>query len=140
MPTLQQFLSFGLCGLFIVPAMLCSGCSHQQMHQSMLLQENRRLENALYVTHAQLTDLKRENESLRQTNGYGSSDESANIPTPVLKLNAPQKTRQSDKDENLNEAPSYEMPIIESPAVPGTTEVPDSLKSSQTIPLWTPQR
>ncbi|MDR3197570.1 MAG: hypothetical protein LBU34_06830, partial [Planctomycetaceae bacterium] len=51
------------------------GCTSQyqyQTEQSLLLQENQRLENALYVTHAQLVDLKRENDRLRSAKQFGN--------------------------------------------------------------------
>jgi hypothetical protein len=105
------------------------GCTSQyqyQMEQSLLLQENQRLENALYVTHAQLVDLKRENEVLRGTKSSGND-----FTLPTQPLTRP-KRNQSLPVENYEEAPPFAPPEIIIPNNnPGSDAVPDSLKSSQ---------
>ncbi|MDR0704692.1 MAG: hypothetical protein LBF88_06840 [Planctomycetaceae bacterium] len=108
------------------------GCTSQyqyQMEQSLLLQENQRLENALYVTHAQLVDLKRENDTLR---GVKSSEKN-DITLPEQPLTRP-KRNQSSPVENYEEAPPFAPPEIIIPNNnPGTNTIPDSLKSSKLV-------
>ncbi|MDR2704455.1 MAG: hypothetical protein LBC02_01630 [Planctomycetaceae bacterium] len=115
--------------LLIFPMVL--GCTSQyqyQMEQSLLLQENRRLENALYVTHAQLVDLKRENDALRGTKSSGN-----NITLPEQPLTRP-KRNQSLPVENDEEAPPFAPPEIIIPKnTPGSETIPDSLKSSKLV-------
>jgi hypothetical protein len=111
--------------LFIV--CLAAGCVNPQMHQSLLIHENRRLEDALYAVHAQVADLKRENGRLReqQANGFfGSSDQS----------------RVGSWNDHLSDYPSVEMPKVILPIGTGTTEVPETLRGSQTVPDWSPDR
>jgi len=107
--------------LFI--AFMAAGCTNSQLHQSLLMHENRRLEDALYVAHAQVTDLKRENDLLREQQGNV-------FPDP------PERSRVNPWEDRI--------PTIEVPKVilddPGTTEVPALLRGSQAIPLWTPVR
>ncbi|MDR0611175.1 MAG: hypothetical protein LBG58_13780 [Planctomycetaceae bacterium] len=106
------------------------GCTSQyqyQVEQSLLLQENQRLENALYVTHAQLVDLKRENDTLR---GVKSSEKN-NLTLPEQPLTRP-KRNQATPVEDYDEAPLFTPPEIIIPKeTPGSNTVPDSLKSSQ---------
>ncbi|MDR2441706.1 MAG: hypothetical protein LBE12_20275 [Planctomycetaceae bacterium] len=105
------------------------GCTSQyqyRMEQSLLLQENQRLENALYVTHAQLVDLKRENDSLRGVKSSGN-----NLTQPEQPLIRPKRNKLSP-EENYEEAPPFAPPEIIIPNDnPGSATVPDSLKSSQ---------
>jgi hypothetical protein len=118
---------FGISLLFIFSA----GCANQQLHQTLLLHENQRLEEALYVTHAQLADLKRENDELRNSQtGYDET-----IVPPKRSYNS-----LPSPDQDLMEAPPFEMPKVILPDQPGTMEVPDSLKGSQSIPVWKPAR
>ncbi|MDR1964862.1 MAG: hypothetical protein LBQ50_13910 [Planctomycetaceae bacterium] len=126
----------------------CTSRYQYEVDQSLLLQENRRLENALYVTHAQLVDLKRENESLRNTTLRKS-----NASLPQEPLTRPKRI-QSPPVENYDEAPPFEPPEIIIPnEIPGSNAVPDSLKSSQILlpkivlsseekspPVWSPTR
>ncbi len=58
-------------GIFVtaVLALFFSGCANRQMQRvehSLLLEENRRLEQALYEAHAQLDNLQYENEELQR--------------------------------------------------------------------------
>jgi len=105
-------------------ACISAGCTNTQLHQSLLMHENRRLEDALYVAHAQVTDLRRENDLLReqQENVYHNP------------------TEQSREDPWKNIVPTIEMPKVFLDEDSGTTEVPALLRGSQSIPLWTPVR
>ncbi|MDR2754718.1 MAG: hypothetical protein LBC20_03340 [Planctomycetaceae bacterium] len=106
------------------------GCTSQyqyQMEQSLLLQENQRLENALYVTHTQLVDLKRENEMLR-----GTKQSESDFTLPKQPLARPKRI--SSPVENDEEAPPFVPPEIIIPKdTPGSETIPDSLKSSQLV-------
>ncbi len=103
---------------------LLVGCSNQYQYQvdhSLLLQENQRLESALYVTHTQLVDLKNENDRLKTMLGQ-SSESSASKP------GKPMERRSTD---NYDEAPAYESPKVSIPAnAPPSTTIPDALKGS----------
>ncbi|MDR0338037.1 MAG: hypothetical protein LBI18_13205 [Planctomycetaceae bacterium] len=118
---------------FLLIFSLFLGCTSQyqyQMEQSLLLQENRRLENALYVTHTQLVDLKRENDVLR---GSKQSKSERKLPEqPLLRS----KQKSSSPVEDYEEAPPFAPPEIIIPTeIPGSKTVPDSLKSSKlTLP------
>jgi len=107
--------------LFI--AFMAAGCTNSQLHQSLLMHENRQLEDALYAAHAQVADLRRENDVLReqQENVY---------PDPL----GPSPAKPWE-----DRIPTIEVPkvILEES---GTTEVPELLRGSQAIPLWTPVR
>jgi len=109
--------------LFI--ALIAAGCSNSQLHQSLLMHENRQLENALYAAHAQVADLKRENNALRGQQA-GEFHE------------APRRSRNDSWDEDWNNF--IEMPSVILPEEPGTTELPDFLRGSQTLPTWSPRR
>ena len=103
-----------------------AGCTSTQLNQSLLIHENQRLEDALYVAHARLADLQRENDSLRnqQNESFGSSG------------------RSSDGlwDEGFDFSP-LEMPTVILPGDNhGTTEVPESLKGSHMFHVWMPAR
>lgn len=113
--------------LLIFSAVLgCTSRYQYQAEQSLLLQENHRLENALYVTHTQLVDLKRENEILR-----GSKQSVNDLTLPEQPLTRPKRIS-SPSIENTEEAPPFVPPEIIIPnETPGSNTVPDSLKSSQ---------
>ena len=111
--------------LFIVLAV--AGCASSQLHQSLLLQENRRLEDALYVAHTQATDLKRENDLLRKRQANG-----------VLELPGHSYLESLEDELDINQP--FEMPKVILPSEPGTTEVPEALRGSQAIPIWKPRR
>ena len=103
-----------------------SGCANTNLHQSLLLHENRQLEDALYTAHAQLADLKRENNSLRI-----HSSEYQNVPIH----------NNRDVWENEQELfPPFEMPRIILPDESGTTELPALLRETQAMPIWSPVR
>jgi hypothetical protein len=113
-------------GFSLVIAFVASGCN-SQLHQSLLLHENRRLEDALYVSHAQVAHLQRENISLREQQG------SEIFPSPG-------RTHSKTWDEDIDLIPPVEMPRVILPSELETTEVPETLKGSQMIPIWTPLR
>lgn len=117
-------ITFGT-SLFI--ALAAAGCGSSQLHQSLLLHENRRLEDALYTAHAQVADLRRENDALRkqQENEY---------------LEPSGHSRTGSLDDDLDILPPLEMPKVILPHEPGRTEIPEALKGSQTIPIWSPRR
>ena len=108
--------------LFI--ACLSAGCTNSQLHQSLLMHENRRLEDALYVAQAQVADLSRENDWLR--------DQQENV------YSAPAKQSREDPWNDI--VPTIEMPKMILDEESGTTEVPSLLRGSQAVPLWTPVR
>ena len=114
-------------GTSLFVACIAAGCGNSQLHQSLLLHENRRLEDALYVSHVQIADLQRENSMLRTRQG-GEFRQS------------PRRDQHDSWDEDFELVPPVEMPKIFLPSGSGTTDVPDSLRGSQTIPVWTPQR
>ena len=109
--------------LFI--AIVTAGCASTQLHQSLLLHENRQLEDALYAAHAQLADLKRENNSLRQ-------QQSSGLPEPPI-----HNSTDAWEDDLF---PPFEMPKIILPEEPGSTVLPELLRDSQTIHIWSPVR
>ena len=113
-------------GVSLFVACVAAGCGNSQLHQSLLLHENRRLEDALYVSHVQIADLQRENSMLRTQQGGEF-------------IKSPGRGRSNSWDD-LELTEPVEMPKIMLPSGSGTTDVPDSLRGSQTIPVWTPQR
>ncbi len=118
---------------------LCIGCTgryQHQMDQSLLLQENQRLEEALYVTHAQLIDLKRENEAIKnvKSSAAGSLEP---VVTPALRSQRYEPMPRDDYDE----APPYQAPQITIPDDAPVMEMPpESLKGGLIIPPWSPTR
>ena len=109
----------------------CANRYHHQVDQSLLLQENQLLENALYVTHTQLVDMKRENDRLKTM--LGQSDDGS-----ISQRGKPMERRPTD---NYDEAPLYEVPKVSVPLTPPSTTLPDVLKGSTNIPPeWTPNR
>ncbi len=108
------------------------------MDQSLLLQENQRLEEALYVTHAQLVDLKRENEALKivkRTDGSGNS--ATPVTMPALRSQRYEPLLRDDFDE----APPFQAPQVTIPEnETGTETLPDSLKGGLLLPPWSPTR
>jgi hypothetical protein len=110
----------------LVIAFAAIGCN-SQLHQSLLIHENRRLEDALYVSQAQVAQLKRENNSLW---------EQQRNETPL----SPDRSRSGTWDDDLDLIPPVEMPKVIVPGGSGTTEVPDFMKGSQAVPVWTPRR
>ena len=111
-------------GTLLFMFLVAAGCASSQLHQSLLLQENQRLEDALYVAHAQVTDLKRENDLLRRTSATET-------------VEPPKRSFNRSLDDELDIVPPFEMPKV---ILPGTTEIPESMKGSQTIPIWKPRR
>lgn len=105
----------------------CTSRYQHQMDQSLLLQENQRLEEALYVTHTQLVDLKRENEALKAMQIGGSGSPTKAI-APAIRPRRAEPTPRDDYDE----APPYQAPKVTIPDnAPVSDTLPDALKSSQ---------
>jgi len=117
-------------GTSLLLAFITLGCANSQMHQSLLMHENRRLEDALYVAHAQLSQLKQENDVLR---GRQTGE--------ILEL--PTRSRSDswwDDGFDFDSTQPFEMPTVILPDESETSEVPDVLKGSQTLPIWSPVR
>jgi len=109
----------GFLALLVLASLVgCSNRYQYQVDQSLLLKENQRLENALYVTHTQLVDMKRENDRLKTM--LGQSDDGSNRGKPL-------ERRPTD---NYDEAPPYEPPKVSIPSGPPSTTLPDILKGS----------
>jgi hypothetical protein len=112
-----------------------NGCANHSSNRNQvdnpLLQANRRLEEALVITHNQLVDLKRENELLK-ANAANSMDED----TMQLPIIHQERTKQPPSN-----SPIVPPQIIIPDGVESTT-VPDSLKGTmnQTLPIWAPNR
>ena len=113
-------------GTSLLIVLVATGCTSSQLHQSLLMQENRQLEDALYVAHAQIVDLKRENDLLRNKQGN-------EMPGP------PERSYNGSLEKFDIDAP-FEMPKVLVPGHPGTTEVPESLRGSEIMPTWQPVR
>ena len=115
-------------GISLCIALVVAGCAgtQQQLHQSMLLHENRQLEDALYVAQAQVADLQRENDGLRKQQ-TGESRVPSRRPSNDSWLD----------DWNID---PIEMPRVILPGDAGTTEVPEALRDSQTMHIWSPVR
>ena len=125
----------------VISALLCvlfAGCTsryQQQVDQSLLLQENQRLEEALYVTHAQLVDMKRENDALKNVKTTAATNTSE--PAPALRSQRYEPMNRDDFDE----APPYHAPEVIIPDEDaGSAVPPDSLNNGLVIPPWTPTR
>jgi len=113
--------------LFI--ALVAAGCvgTQQQLHKSLLLHENRQLEDALFVSQAQIADLKRENDSLRR-------QQTSETRTP------PGRSRSDSWLDDWDFGQPLEMPKVILPGDSGTTDVPEALRGSQMFPVWMPTR
>ena len=123
-----------LIAMLLLATVGCTGRYQHQLDQSLLLQENQRLEEALYVTHAQLVDLKRENEALKslQTVGTGRAVKAT---APLL------PTRRSPSHDDYDEAPPYQAPKVTIPDdAPASDTLPDSLKSRIPSRVMPPNR
>ena len=110
--------------LFI--ALIAAGCANSRLHQSLLLQENRQLEDALFTAHARIADLQRDNDWLRDRQENERSRPSRRT-TEVF-------------DEEFDNVLPFEVPTIILPIQSGTEEVPESLRGSQMMPIWQPVR
>lgn len=112
----------------------CTGRYQMQVEQSLLMQENQRLEDALYVTHAQLVDLKRENDTLRTQVSEGTIRSAPD--TPVRSRRAVEDPR-----DHYDDAPPYEPSTIDIPLdIPGSNTLPDALKGARAFPKLMPPR
>ena len=116
-------------GFSLSIALVAAGCAstQQQLHQSLLLHENRQLEDALYVAQAQVADLERENDLLRKQQANET-------------LVPPGRTRAGLRDNDVEIIPPLDLPKVILPGESGTTEVPESLRGSHMIPMWMPRR
>lgn len=118
-----------IASLLLVVSTGCASRYAQQVEQSLLLQENQRLEDALYVTHAQLVDLKRENEALKKAQGNGSGTS----PTPI---NRARRASGGPSNADADDAPPFEPIQIEIPKDAHESKtLPDALKSTKNIPI-----
>lgn len=111
--------------LFIV--LIAAGCASSQLHQSLLLHENRQLEDALYAAQAHVADLERENDLLRKEQ---ASEALGTLGQP----------RPGFRDDDFDIILPMDMPKIILPGEPSTTEVPEALRGSHMIPIWMPRR
>ena len=116
-------------GISLLMTFVAAGCASSQLHQSLLLQENRQLEDALYVTHAQVADLKRENDWLRSKQGTET------VEPPRRSYNG-----SLEEEFDFDIAPPFEMPKVILPGQSGTEEIPATLRGSHSVPVWTPRR
>ena len=115
----------GFLALLVLASLVgCSSRYQYQMDQSLLLQENQRLENALYVTHTQLAHTKRENDRLKTMLGQPSGNM---VPRRVRPM-GPAPT------EHYDEAPLYESPKVSIPQTSPSNIPPDLLKGSALPP------
>ncbi|MDR0390401.1 MAG: hypothetical protein LBH59_00720 [Planctomycetaceae bacterium] len=110
-----------------------NGCANHNTNrnkiENSLLQANRRLEEALVVTHNQLVDLKRENEILKANAANDIDDDPT---SPIIRRN---------NKRDLDNTPIVPPQVIIPDNIDSTT-VPDSLKGTmnETIPTWKPHR
>ena len=111
--------------LFIV--CISAGCTSARLHQSLLMHENRQLEDALYAAQAHVAELHRENNWLRkqQTSEFHDSSHRSSL---------------GSWDDDLDLTQPLEIPKVILSDEPGTTDVPEWLKGSQAIPIWSPRR
>ena len=130
--------------LFIV--FIVTGCTNSHLHQSLLLHENRQLEDALYVAHAQIADLRRENNSLRrqQTNDFPEPPRRPRVDSweSIDTRNNNNNSWDIDpwNNDGWNTPPSLEMPRILVPNEPSRTEPTEWQTDSQRIHNWSPVR
>ncbi|MDR1480766.1 MAG: hypothetical protein LBJ00_17715 [Planctomycetaceae bacterium] len=122
--------------LFFVAAGGCAnyGNSRSQVNNP-LLQANRRLEEALVVTHNQLVDLKRENELLKANAAGYDGDSTINNTTPLPLIH-------QERAKQPPSTPTILPPQVIIPDGVETTTVPDALKGTmnETLPVWQPNR
>lgn len=126
--TAMKKILFALVPLVCAASFGCTNRYQQQVDQSLLLQENRRLEEALYVTHAQLVDLKRENEALRNLDPGETNGRSSSAPAPRS------RRRVSAPADDYDDAPPYQVPEITIPPEGGSSTLPDALKGVNMLP------
>ncbi|MDR3111077.1 MAG: hypothetical protein LBU65_15515 [Planctomycetaceae bacterium] len=125
--------------------LLTTGCVSRyqyQVDQSLLVQENQKLENALYVTHHQLVDVQRENEELRNQVSTAPTTQPSR---PARREQVPPDTLDVPPEFN----PGLEIPSKTNPAtiVPpiGRKLVENQYQTQDdatvaTFPTWSPQR
>ncbi|GHT25515.1 hypothetical protein FACS18942_00630 [Planctomycetales bacterium] len=99
----------------------------------MLLQENQRLEDALYTTHAQLVDTKRENDAIK--NSMSNSSASS---VPIQR--SLQHSRGITPQDATDDAPLFPPVKVEIPPdSPEKSSLPDLLKKTQVQPHKPPK-
>ena len=110
-------------GTLLFIACISAGCSSARLHQSLLIHENRQLEDALHAARAHAAELHRENNRLRkqQANEFSAS-------------------HSGSWEDDVEIIQPLEMPKVILSDEPDTTEVPEWLKGSQAIPIWSPRR
>ena len=114
-------------GTLLFIACTSAGCTSSRMHQSLLIHENRQLEDALYTAQAHVAELHRENHWLRKQQASEFHDSS-------------RRSSSGAWDDDLDLTQPLEMPKVILSEEPETTEVPEWLKGSQAIPIWSPRR
>ncbi len=147
-------------GILLLVAVLLPGCANryqQNVEQSLLLEENRRLYDALYVTHAQLEDLQHENDELREAatlarpgNGpsapssYRDEDEPPFVP-PQVTVPPPgggSSTAPAFLDDGAyrgNRDDRYGKTVQVSTTAPGELRLPEFPEEGE-FPTWSPVR
>lgn len=118
-------------GILLLIAALVPGCANnrcqQQVEQSLLLEENRRLYDALYTTHAQLEDLQHENDELRSA-ADAAARRSYDEDEPYRNSSPRSRYRDDEPRDDGGEAPGFGLPTTTIPDnAPGTTAPPSLL-------------
>lgn len=122
-----------LIGMVGVALIFSFGCANQyqyQVDQTLLLQENQRLEDALYVTHTQLVDLKRENEMLKAAQN-GTKKPAPSSSSSGFQL-FPGRSNKAEPQEDYDDAPPFAPPEIIIPETESTAP-PDRLRTQKGI-------
>jgi len=125
-----SLVDVSLIGITLVIALVAAGCAgtqQRQLHKSLLLHENRQLEDALFVSQARIADLQRENDALRR-------QQTGESRTP------PGRPRSNSWLDDWEFDTPLEMPTVILPGDSGTTEIPESLRGSHMFPVWMPVR
>ncbi|MDR2644035.1 MAG: hypothetical protein LBC74_14740 [Planctomycetaceae bacterium] len=136
----MEFYMNWLIAVVLLFFVMISGCANRNSErnriENSLLQANRRLEEALVVTHNQLVDLKRENETLKVNTA--NNDNSDSTPLPIISY--PNININNNKQDQ-NNIPVSPPPVIIPNSIE-STKVPDSLKGTknETLPVWKPHR
>ena len=114
-------------GTLLFIACTSAGCTSARLHQSLLMHENRQLEDALYATQAHVAELHRENKWLRQQHSSEFHDSSS-------------RSTSGSWDDDLDFTQPLEMPAVILSDEPDSAEVPGWMTGSQAIPIWSPRR
>ncbi len=118
--------------LLIVSTFCCAGCVSKYQYEvdrSLLMQENQKLEDALYVTHGQLVDAVRENDTLREQLNSGDSG-TQSVRSPAFGAGRrPRSARNAAPDFGDDYAPP-EVVIPE--GNDGSSQPPDGIRIPRT--------